>query len=69
MMTAIFRRLCLSVLILFMVAVFVFMATEVLPGDALVVEGARSGAHWQRCVVVHGEPGVVDFVAQLAGQR
>ncbi|MEE8456211.1 MAG: ABC transporter permease [Limibaculum sp.] len=35
MMTAIFRRLCLSVLILFMVAVFVFMATEVLPGDAL----------------------------------
>ncbi len=35
MMTAVFRRLGLSVLILFLVAVFVFLATEVLPGDAL----------------------------------
>ena len=35
MMTAVFRRLGLSGLILFLVAVFVFVATEVLPGDAL----------------------------------
>ena len=31
------RRTLLSVLILFLVAVFVFLATEVLPGDALDV--------------------------------
>ena len=37
MMTAVFRRLGLSVLILFLAAVFVFLATEVLPGDALDV--------------------------------
>jgi ABC-type dipeptide/oligopeptide/nickel transport system permease component len=34
---ALVRRLMLSFLILFMVAVFVFAATEVLPGDALDV--------------------------------
>ena len=34
---ALVRRLMLSCLILFMVAVFVFAATEVLPGDALDV--------------------------------
>jgi len=34
---ALVRRLTLSFLILFMVAVFVFVATEVLPGDALDV--------------------------------
>lgn len=37
MLTAIVRRISLSLLILFLVAVFVFMATEVLPGDALDV--------------------------------
>ena len=31
------RRLSLSLLILFLAAVFVFLATEVLPGDALDV--------------------------------
>ena len=37
MLMALVRRLMLSFLILFMVAVFVFAATEVLPGDALDV--------------------------------
>ena len=37
MLTAILRRTLLSILVLFMVAVFVFLATEVLPGDALDV--------------------------------
>ena len=37
MLMALMRRLMLSFLILFMVAVFVFAATEVLPGDALDV--------------------------------
>jgi peptide/nickel transport system permease protein len=37
MLMALVRRLMLSCLILFMVAVFVFAATEVLPGDALDV--------------------------------
>lgn len=37
MITALLRRLGLSCLILFLVAVFVFAATEVLPGDALDV--------------------------------
>ena len=37
MLIALFRRLGLSCLILFLVAVFVFAATEVLPGDALDV--------------------------------
>jgi peptide/nickel transport system permease protein len=35
MMTAVLRRLGLSALILFLAAGFVFLATEVLPGDAL----------------------------------
>ncbi len=35
MMTAVIRRLGLSVLTLFLAAVFVFLATEILPGDAL----------------------------------
>jgi len=37
MIRAMLRRTLLSVLILFLVAVFVFLATEVLPGDALDV--------------------------------
>jgi len=37
MFRAMIRRTLLSVLILFLVAVFVFLATEVLPGDALDV--------------------------------
>ena len=37
MLRAMIRRTLLSVLILFLVAVFVFLATEVLPGDALDV--------------------------------
>ena len=37
MLMAFGRRLMLSFLILFLVAVFVFAATEVLPGDALDV--------------------------------
>lgn len=37
MLTAVVRRLALSCLILFLVAAFVFAATEVLPGDALDV--------------------------------
>ena len=37
MLIALIRRLTLSCLILFLVAVFVFAATEVLPGDALDV--------------------------------
>ncbi|MEE8352245.1 MAG: ABC transporter permease [Rhodospirillales bacterium] len=37
MFKAMIRRTLLSVLILFLVAVFVFLATEVLPGDALDV--------------------------------
>lgn len=37
MLKAMVRRSLLSVLILFLVAVFVFLATEVLPGDALDV--------------------------------
>jgi peptide/nickel transport system permease protein len=37
MLMALVRRLMLSCLILFMVAIFVFAATEVLPGDALDV--------------------------------
>ncbi len=37
MLWALTRRLTLSVLILFLVAIFVFAATEVLPGDALDV--------------------------------
>jgi peptide/nickel transport system permease protein len=37
MLRAILRRTGLSVLILFLVALFVFLATEVLPGDALDV--------------------------------
>lgn len=37
MLWALIRRLALSVVILFLVAVFVFAATEVLPGDALDV--------------------------------
>lgn len=37
MLTAMIRRTALSVLVIFLVAVFVFMATEVLPGDALDV--------------------------------
>ena len=37
MLMALVRRLTLSFLILFMVAIFVFVATEVLPGDALDV--------------------------------
>ncbi len=37
MLWALIRRLALSLLILFLVAVFVFAATEVLPGDALDV--------------------------------
>ena len=37
MLTAMLRRISLSVLILFLVAVFVFLATEILPGDALDV--------------------------------
>jgi peptide/nickel transport system permease protein len=37
MLTAMLRRVSLSVLILFLVAVFVFLATEILPGDALDV--------------------------------
>ncbi len=37
MLTAVVRRISLSLLILFLVAVFVFLATEVLPGDALDV--------------------------------
>jgi peptide/nickel transport system permease protein len=37
MFRAMLRRTLLSVLILFLVAVFVFLATEVLPGDALDV--------------------------------
>ncbi|MCB1547480.1 MAG: ABC transporter permease [Hyphomicrobiaceae bacterium] len=37
MLRAMLRRLMLSVLIIFLVAVFVFLATEVLPGDALDV--------------------------------
>lgn len=37
MIVAVMRRLGLSALILFLVAVFVFCATEVLPGDALDV--------------------------------
>ena len=37
MFRAMIRRTSLSVLILFLVAVFVFLATEVLPGDALDV--------------------------------
>ena len=35
MLTALVRRVALSCLILFLVAVFVFAATEILPGDAL----------------------------------
>jgi peptide/nickel transport system permease protein len=37
MLTAILRRIGLSLLILFLVSVLVFLATEVLPGDALDV--------------------------------
>jgi len=37
MLTAIFRRIGLSLLILFLVSVLVFLSTEVLPGDALDV--------------------------------
>lgn len=37
MLTAMIRRTGLSVLVIFLVAVFVFLATEVLPGDALDV--------------------------------
>jgi peptide/nickel transport system permease protein len=37
MLTAMIRRTALSVLVIFLVAVFVFLATEVLPGDALDV--------------------------------
>ena len=37
MWTAIFRRIALSLLILFLVALLVFLSTEVLPGDALDV--------------------------------
>jgi len=37
MWTAIFRRIVLSLLILFLVALLVFLSTEVLPGDALDV--------------------------------
>lgn len=37
MLSAIIRRTLLSVLVVFLVAVFVFLATEVLPGDALDV--------------------------------
>ena len=37
MLRAMIRRTLLSVLILFLVAIFVFLATEVLPGDALDV--------------------------------
>ena len=37
MLKAMVRRSLLSVLILLLVAVFVFLATEVLPGDALDV--------------------------------
>lgn len=37
MLTAMIRRTALSVLVIFLVAVFVFVATEVLPGDALDV--------------------------------
>lgn len=37
MITAMIRRTALSVLVIFLVAVFVFLATEVLPGDALDV--------------------------------
>jgi peptide/nickel transport system permease protein len=37
MLKAMMRRLLLSALIIFLVAVFVFMATEILPGDALDV--------------------------------
>lgn len=37
MWTAILRRIALSLLILFLVAVLVFLSTEVLPGDALDV--------------------------------
>ena len=37
MILAVLRRLGLSCLILFFVAVFVFSATEILPGDALDV--------------------------------
>jgi peptide/nickel transport system permease protein len=37
MLTAIVRRILLSGLILFLVAAFVFIGTEVLPGDALDV--------------------------------
>ncbi|MEX0695730.1 MAG: ABC transporter permease [Rhodospirillales bacterium] len=37
MLRAMLRRLMLSALIIFLVAVFVFMATEILPGDALDV--------------------------------
>lgn len=37
MLTTILRRIGLSLLILFLVSVFVFLATEVLPGDALDV--------------------------------
>jgi len=37
MIMAIFRRISLSLLILFLVSVLVFLATEVLPGDALDV--------------------------------
>ena len=37
MLWILIRRLTLSLLILFLAAVFVFLATEVLPGDALDV--------------------------------
>ena len=37
MLNAILRRTLLSILVIFLVAVFVFLATEVLPGDALDV--------------------------------
>lgn len=37
MLKAMLRRLALSALIIFLVAVFVFLATEILPGDALDV--------------------------------
>ena len=37
MLTAILRRISLSLLTLFLCALLVFLATEVLPGDALDV--------------------------------
>ena len=37
MLTAVLRRVVLSVLSLLMLATFIFVATEVLPGDALDV--------------------------------